>query len=260
MAYRPRNVDQIMENSASFDLNREIEQWRASLAIAPAFRGENLDELESHLRDSVATLQSRGLSEDEAFLIATRRVGQSSRLEPEFRKVNGTAVWLDRLFWMVIGYQVWLIVSGVVGVVSRNAVFFGLSGAGYDFKAHGYIAPVALLAWVQLAGFAGSLALCWWLFRWNNQRFGSGLRRLLQRRTTWALTFIALYALALSTGVASGGIQALLARAVGPERFSELAISQNVSSALTQLVTTAVLVWLTLFLAGKRFLSIPARG
>ena len=51
-----------METTTSFDLNRAIQSWRENLAQSPAFRGENLNELESHLRDSVATWQARGLS------------------------------------------------------------------------------------------------------------------------------------------------------------------------------------------------------
>ena len=161
-----------METTTSFDLNHAIQQWRDNLGQSPAFRSENLNELEAHLNDSIATWQTRGLSAEEAFLIATRRIGKSAALESEFGKVNEAAVWLDRLFWMLIGYQVWGFISGAIGLVTRNALFFGLYGAGYDFKAHGYTMPVTLFALVQLAGFAGSLALCWWLFRRRGQRFG----------------------------------------------------------------------------------------
>jgi hypothetical protein len=61
-----------MENQTEFDLNRAIQQWRAGLADSPAFRAENLDELESHLHDSIRALEAHGLSVEEAFLIATK--------------------------------------------------------------------------------------------------------------------------------------------------------------------------------------------
>src|SRR5690349_14090776 len=57
VAHRPRNLDEIMENPTSFDLNRAVQQWRETLAQSPAFRGENLNELESHLSDSIAAWQ-----------------------------------------------------------------------------------------------------------------------------------------------------------------------------------------------------------
>ena len=44
--------------------------------------------MESHVRDSVIQLQSKGLSSEESFLVATHRVGSPEKLEPEFAKVN----------------------------------------------------------------------------------------------------------------------------------------------------------------------------
>ena len=241
-----------MENPTSFDLNRAIQSWRENLGQSPAFRSENLNELESHLCDSVATLQTSGLSAEEAFMVAANRIGKGSALESEFGKVNRTAVWLERFFWMLIGYQVWAFISGMIGLVTRNALFFGLNGAGYDFKAHGYTLTVTLLTLVYLAGFAGSLALCWWLFYRKGQRFGRWLGRLLHRRATWLLTCGALYLLPLSIFLIGWGTQALLFKSFGPEKLGEFAFSFSVSSAITSLITPAVLVGLTLFLARKR--------
>jgi hypothetical protein len=241
-----------METTTSFDLNRAIQLWRENLAQSPAFRSENLNELESHLGDSIAAWQTHGLSAEEAFLIATRRIGKGGSLESEFGKVNKSAIWLDRLFWMVIGYQVWLLISGFVGLVTRNALFFGITGAGYDFKAHGYAIPVTLFALVQLAGFAGSLALCWWLLREKGQRLGRWLGERLRSRTTWILTFCVLFVLSIATGIANGGINALLINHFGRERIMDFVVSQGYSSAFIQLITSAVFTWLLLFLARKR--------
>jgi hypothetical protein len=78
-----------MAASIEFDLNAAFHLWREQLSQSPQFRQENLDELESHLRDSVGVLQSKGLSADEAFLIGTRRVGKDAALEREFASENG---------------------------------------------------------------------------------------------------------------------------------------------------------------------------
>jgi hypothetical protein len=242
-----------METPTSFDLNRAIQSWRENLGQSPAFRGEDLDELESHLCDSIATLQIRGLSAEEAFMVAANRIGKGGTLESEFGKVNGTAVWLDRFFWMLIGYQVWAFISGALGLITRNALLFGLHGAGYDFKAYSFAVQVTLSALVNLAGFAGSLALCWWLFYRKGQRFGLWLGRLLHRRATWALTFGALYLLSLSITLIRWGTQSLLVTSVGKENIGDFYYSQSISSAITFLITPAVLVGITLFLARKRF-------
>ena len=59
-----------METPTSFDLNEALRCWRAGLSQSPQLRAENLAELEAHLRDGVAAWQARGLTEEEAFLLA----------------------------------------------------------------------------------------------------------------------------------------------------------------------------------------------
>lgn len=77
-----------MENVSQFDLNASLSLWLEKLAQSPHFRNENVTEMESHVRDSVTKLRNQGLSEEESFLIAIRRVGSVRKLEPEFAKVN----------------------------------------------------------------------------------------------------------------------------------------------------------------------------
>lgn len=102
-----------MENQTPFDLNKAVQNWRETLAQSPAFQCENLDELESHLRDSIATLQTRDLSTEEAFMVAVKRIGKRGALEQEFGKVNGSAVWLDRFLWMLLGLQAWCVLLSI---------------------------------------------------------------------------------------------------------------------------------------------------
>src|SRR5690348_10086313 len=122
---RPRNTRKIMETQAAFDLNLAIQSWREELARSSAFRGENLNELESHLRDSIDRLRGRELSDEEAFLIATRRIGNVQKLQREFGKVNGTAIRFDRTLWLVVAIQLWLFASAVctalVGAALQSA-------------------------------------------------------------------------------------------------------------------------------------------
>jgi hypothetical protein len=77
-----------MENVAQFDLNLALQHWLQRLGQSPQVKAENLQELESHVRDSVVQLEGKGLSAEESFLVATHRVGSVEKLEPEFAKVN----------------------------------------------------------------------------------------------------------------------------------------------------------------------------
>ncbi len=77
-----------METTIEFDLNNALHLWLERLGQSPQVKVEDLKELESHVRDSVGQLQTKGLSSEESFLIATRRAGTPAQLEPEFAKVN----------------------------------------------------------------------------------------------------------------------------------------------------------------------------
>lgn len=85
-----------MENQTSFDLSDAIQKWRRNLAQSDAFDSNNLDELEAHLRDAIPALQAAGLSSEESFLIASRRIGARDALESEFGKINARRAWLNR--------------------------------------------------------------------------------------------------------------------------------------------------------------------
>ena len=104
-----------MENPATFDLNQAIQQWRQQLTASPAIRREDVDELESHLRDAVAAMESKDLTPAEAFWIARHRLGTGDSLQSEFAKVNTSQIWLDRALWMIVGS---LGISGISSVTN----------------------------------------------------------------------------------------------------------------------------------------------
>lgn len=137
MADGSRNPDQPMEATTPFDLNQAIQRWRENLGQSPAFRSENLFELESHLRDSVARLQRQELSDEEAFLVATKRLGPPATLETEFAKQNVQLVWLDRALWVLVGAQIWGIAQAVTHVLG---LFLGIGIPSMNswLAAHGF--------------------------------------------------------------------------------------------------------------------------
>jgi len=102
MADRSQLPVQIMENQTRFDLNAAIENWRNELAAQPDLASDDRRELETHLRDAVAGFQQRGLSDEESFWLARRRVGQPQQLGEEFVKADPAKVWRERIFWMAI--------------------------------------------------------------------------------------------------------------------------------------------------------------
>lgn len=75
------------------NLESQIAEWRAYVAAAPAVGERDADELESHLRDRIVELTEAGLSEDEAFLIAVKRMGDLHSLSREFAREHSGRLW-----------------------------------------------------------------------------------------------------------------------------------------------------------------------
>src|SRR5919106_359258 len=64
----------------------QIAEWRAYVANAPGVNGHDVDELEDHLRHQIAELNAAGLTADEGFLIAVKRLGDVDGLSREFAR------------------------------------------------------------------------------------------------------------------------------------------------------------------------------
>src|SRR5918999_4137970 len=71
----------------------QIAEWRSYVAKAPAVNGRDVDELEVHLRDEIGELTAAGLSADEAFLVAMKRMGDLDTLSREFAREHSGRLW-----------------------------------------------------------------------------------------------------------------------------------------------------------------------
>jgi hypothetical protein len=71
----------------------QIAHWRAYLRRRRAIHDPDVEELEGHLRDQVAVLTDAGLTADEAFLIAVRRMGSLDALSREFAREHSERLW-----------------------------------------------------------------------------------------------------------------------------------------------------------------------
>jgi hypothetical protein len=74
-------------------VEERIADWRAYVAGAAAVNGHDVDELEDHLRHEIAELGSAGLTPDESFLIAVKRLGAVDGLSREFAREHSGRLW-----------------------------------------------------------------------------------------------------------------------------------------------------------------------
>jgi hypothetical protein len=74
-------------------VEEQIAQWRTYVRHRQALHGPDVEELEGHLRDQLAALGEAGLSGDEAFLVAVKRMGSLDALSREFARAHSERLW-----------------------------------------------------------------------------------------------------------------------------------------------------------------------
>jgi hypothetical protein len=244
-----------MENPTAFDLNHAIRRWRGGLSQSPHFREENLAELEAHLRDSMAELQSRGLTDEEAFLLAARRLGNPARLDSEFAKVNRGQVWLNHVLWMLVGIQVWGLVGTIAHFATDAAVLGGLTGLGYKFQHSSPYSSANLFA-AALFGLANSLALaaciagCWWLVRRKEDTAHNVAVKALRRPVLLGVAVSVLF-LAFTLGTVVE--MPLMLRYYSLQAIGNISMAQSLARFVLMPLEMLAFVVLTIVLFRRRF-------
>jgi hypothetical protein len=124
----------------------------------------------------VDTLLAKGLSEEEAFLIAARRCGSRKQLQAEFAKPGLIETWFFRVIWLLVGFlallngysflqgkseawgpfRLWLptIVFLILGLTGLNAFLLRPVCYGRNRSL-----MIAVLYWLTVVGFTASLVL-----------------------------------------------------------------------------------------------------
>ncbi len=74
-------------------LEEGIAEWRSYVRRRQAIHAVDVDELEDHLRSQTSALVEAGLTEDEAFLIAVKRIGDLDALSREFAREHSERLW-----------------------------------------------------------------------------------------------------------------------------------------------------------------------
>jgi hypothetical protein len=74
-------------------LEERIEEWRRFIHRRQAVHSVDVEELEDHLRTQVKALNEAGLDDDEAFLVAVKRMGDLDSLSREFAREYSERLW-----------------------------------------------------------------------------------------------------------------------------------------------------------------------
>jgi len=143
-------------------LDERIAEWRSYLRRGQAIHQVDVDELEDHLRSQVADLKEAGLDEDEAFLIAVKRIGDLEALSREFASEYSERLW-KRLVLATdagesgVGWNREALVAVGLAVAAGVAIkipeLFGVHLNGPDRDVSFYIRNFSLFVLPFLAGF-----------------------------------------------------------------------------------------------------------
>jgi hypothetical protein len=112
------------------ELEAQFAQWRDYVLRRRELQPSDADELEDHLRGSVDELVAAGLSADEAFLVAVKRMGSLDELSREFAREHSERLWKQLVLTGETG-------SPVAGTSSRRdlrAMVLCAAGAAASVK------------------------------------------------------------------------------------------------------------------------------
>lgn len=75
------------------ELEAQIDRWRGYVHRRQVISSADVDELEDHLRGQVADLRTTGLDDDEAFLVAIKRLGNLDAVSREYAREHSDRLW-----------------------------------------------------------------------------------------------------------------------------------------------------------------------
>jgi hypothetical protein len=172
--------------------------------------------------------------------------------------VNARNIWLDRVFWMLVGNLVFWFVGGLLSSIGSGLLFFGFKEfgtAGSNSSSYLYVAVFSTA--MHLLTLAGALALCWRLFTSN---WGSATTTRWLAKNPCSSARLAAIATIGIVGIMLVNLvhfssSALLFRYATPTDAGRFAMGLNWGNMIASLIQTAVFVFLALWLARRRLVA-----
>jgi hypothetical protein len=111
------------------NLEQLITEWRKITTAAPGVQPKTLDELESHVRETVEELVQAGLTETEAFQRAVEQLGTAPAIASEFQK-------LDEPTWLPVKLATGTGILTALAVAIALIVRFGAGRLSFLLASH----------------------------------------------------------------------------------------------------------------------------
>ena len=147
-----------MQSAMDPGIEAQIREWRSYLLRRRTIHHVDVDELEDHLRSEISELGAAGLSGDESFLVAIKRLGGANELSREFARERSSQLWKqlvlagdtarERSGWAYAELLVAVCFAIGAAVAFKLPAVFGIDpfGAGASDSANGDAEAVVLPA------------------------------------------------------------------------------------------------------------------
>lgn len=122
-----------MESTNSFHLSKAIETWLMDLRFQGNLLEDDIKELHSHLLDEIDCLIKKGLSDEESYWIAQKRMGNIKILGEEFQKIQPNHHHYKGFLIVIVSSIITLIISDLIDVFSQVANLFFLLNSKSQF-------------------------------------------------------------------------------------------------------------------------------
>jgi hypothetical protein len=124
-----------MESNIEYDIQEHINHWSEKLRSESSITESDAEELKSHLLDIIDELEGLGLKEEEAFLIASRRMGRIADWDEDYREVNNPIIQMRKSLVILAGVLVYFLIYYFIKFSSKLFLIILLF-----FEKDGYIA------------------------------------------------------------------------------------------------------------------------
>ena len=110
-----------MEQNSDFNLKTQLQLWRQRLRSEQSIMDADAEELNGHLLDMMDDLkENSALNEEEAFIIASKRMGTISDWGDEYRQENSNILQIRRITVLLAGVILYFFCFNLIGSMSKS--------------------------------------------------------------------------------------------------------------------------------------------
>jgi hypothetical protein len=117
-----------LDDNTGFILEKKIEIWIRMLKSEPSVTEKDTEELKTHLLDLIDQLKEKGLDDEEAFLVASKRMGTLSELGNDFLEANNPILQIRRSVLILGGVLVYFLLFHFIESSSKLMLIVSIYG------------------------------------------------------------------------------------------------------------------------------------